>query len=81
MNHLGSDSTMRVVFDAGDAKIDVGDEEDDDEEDDLDDDEKIPTVDISKLKSEFASDPFYIKHAHHSSLTISRCLHSRSQHS
>ena len=53
MNHLGSDSTMRVVFDAGDAKIDDGDEENVDEEDDLDDDEKLPLVDISKLKSEY----------------------------
>lgn len=53
MNHLGSDSTMRVVFDAGDAKVDDGEEDDEEEEeDDLDEDEKLPLVDISKLKSE-----------------------------
>lgn len=52
MNHLGSDSTMRVVFDAGDAKVDDGEEDDEEEEaDDLDEDEKLPLVDISKLKS------------------------------
>lgn len=51
MNHLGSDSTMRVVFDAGDAKVDDGDEEEAEPEDDgLEEDEKLPLVDISKLK-------------------------------
>lgn len=56
MNHLGSDSTMRVVFDAGDAKVDDGEEEEGEEEDDgLDDDEKLPNVDISKLRSKFKS--------------------------
>lgn len=56
MNHLGSDSNMRVVFDAGDAKVDGDEDEDEDEEeedDGLDDDEKLPEVDISKLRSEF----------------------------
>lgn len=56
MNHLGSDSTMRVVFDAGDAKVDDGEEDNQEVEDDgLDDDEKLPTVDISKLRSRFDS--------------------------
>jgi condensin complex subunit 2 len=57
MNHLGSDSNMRVVFDAGDAKVDGGDEDEDEEEEDdgLDDDEKLPEVDISKLKGERVS--------------------------
>lgn len=52
MNHLSSDSNMRVVFDAGDAKIDDGCEvEGEEEEDDgLEDDEKLPTLDITKLK-------------------------------
>lgn len=50
MNHLGSDSTMRVVFDAGDAKVEDSDDEEEEEDDGLDDDEKLPEVDISRLK-------------------------------
>lgn len=43
---------MRVVFDAGDAKVDDGEEDNQEEDDDgLDDDEKLPNVDISKLRS------------------------------
>ena len=50
MNHLGSDSNMRVVFDAGDAKVLDPEDENDQEEDEFDEDEKMPTLDISKLK-------------------------------
>ena len=56
MNHLGSDSKLRVVFDAGDAKISEGYEEEgeeDEEDDGLDEDEKLPTVDISRLKAKY----------------------------
>jgi condensin complex subunit 2 len=50
MNHLGSDSNMRVVFDAGDAKVLDPEDDNDQEEDGFNDDEKLPTVDISKLR-------------------------------
>lgn len=50
MNHLGSDSNMRVVFDAGDAKVLDPEDEVDADDDPFDDDEKLPTVDISRLK-------------------------------
>lgn len=33
MNHLGCDGSMKVVFDAGDAKLDCDEEEDGEEED------------------------------------------------
>lgn len=48
MNHLGSDSTMRVVFDAGDAKVDDGDEADEGAA--AEQEEQYPTVDLSKLR-------------------------------
>ncbi|SCZ97822.1 BZ3500_MvSof-1268-A1-R1_Chr3-3g06394 [Microbotryum saponariae] len=37
MNHLGCDRNMKVVFDAGDARLDKADDDDDDDEDDEDD--------------------------------------------
>lgn len=48
MNHLGCDGNMKVVFDAGDAKLENNEEED---EEDEEDDVGIQ-LDISKLKSE-----------------------------
>lgn len=47
MNHLGTDGSMRVVFDAGDAKVedDVEGEEDDGDEEGL-------RLDITRLKGE-----------------------------
>jgi len=49
MNHLSSDATMRVVFDAGDAKVEQEDEENDKQAEQEEGNEKI---DISKLKGE-----------------------------
>jgi condensin complex subunit 2 len=45
MNHLGVDSGMRVVFDAGDSKI-IGDEEEEDEQG------VQQTVDLEHIRSE-----------------------------
>lgn len=47
MNHLSSDSTMRVVFDAGDAKVEQEDEDNDKQAAQEEGNERI---DISKLK-------------------------------
>jgi hypothetical protein len=52
MNHLGCDSGMKVVFDAGDAKLD----DEDDEEEGAENDEEIgKVVDIGRLKGSFSS--------------------------
>jgi condensin complex subunit 2 len=48
MNHLGCDSGMKVVFDAGDAKLD---EDEDDEVEEGDEDVEIgKVVDVGRLK-------------------------------
>lgn len=49
MNHLGCDGNMKVVFDAGDAKLECVEEED--EEEDAEEEEGIE-VDIAKLRGE-----------------------------
>lgn len=50
MNHLGCDGNMKVVFDAGDAKLEASEE---DEEDEQDDSDEIGTrVDLDKLRGE-----------------------------
>lgn len=56
MNHLGCDGSMKVVFDAGDAKLDC-DEEDEEEEGDAEGAAKTPStdnleVDLAKLRGE-----------------------------
>ncbi|GJN94096.1 hypothetical protein Rhopal_007170-T1 [Rhodotorula paludigena] len=55
MNHLGCDGTMKVVFDAGDAKLDCEDEEDEDEEEKArkrqQEEEDNVEIDISKLRA------------------------------
>jgi condensin complex subunit 2 len=48
MNHLGCDGSMRVVFDAGDAKLEDDEDKVDEEEEEV---EEHMKVDISKLKS------------------------------
>ncbi|SCV74682.1 BQ2448_7711 [Microbotryum intermedium] len=50
MNHLGCDRNMKVVFDAGDARLDKGDDEDEDDEDEEDvlENEDIE-VDLTRL--------------------------------
>ncbi|GAA6013906.1 hypothetical protein JCM11491_000466 [Sporobolomyces phaffii] len=48
MNHLGCDGNMKVVFDAGDAKLECVEEEDEEEED-AEEEEGIE-VDIAKLR-------------------------------
>lgn len=58
MNHLGCDGSMKVVFDAGDAKLDC-DEEDEDEDEEAvrakqAQDETLQ-VDLSRLRGEPAS--------------------------
>jgi hypothetical protein len=50
MNHLGCDGSMRVVFDAGDAKLEDDEDKVDEEEEEV---EEHMKVDISKLKSQF----------------------------
>ncbi|GAA6063614.1 hypothetical protein JCM10212_006437 [Sporobolomyces blumeae] len=53
MNHLGCDGSMRVVFDAGDAKVEGGDEEDDvdqGEGEEEEEEEEGVEVDIEKLR-------------------------------
>ena len=56
MNHLGSDSTMRVVFDAGDAKVEDSDEEEETHKNNNEPQERL-NVDIARLKG----DPSYIR--------------------
>ena len=54
MNHLGCDSTMRVVFDAGDAKVEESDA-DEEQESGKACEEKVFVVDILKLKGALRS--------------------------
>ncbi|GAA5949509.1 hypothetical protein JCM21900_000244 [Sporobolomyces salmonicolor] len=49
MNHLGCDGNMKVVFDAGDAKLEC-DEEDEDGEQEEEEEEEGIEVDIGKLR-------------------------------
>ncbi|GAA5843606.1 hypothetical protein JCM3766R1_002427 [Sporobolomyces carnicolor] len=49
MNHLGCDGNMKVVFDAGDAKLECVEEEDEDEEEAEEEEEDVE-VDIAKLR-------------------------------
>lgn len=50
MNHLGCDGNMKVVFDAGDAKLECVEEEDEEAEEE--EDEEGVEVDIAKLRGE-----------------------------
>ncbi|KAK4046042.1 hypothetical protein OIV83_006413 [Microbotryomycetes sp. JL201] len=50
MNHLGCDGTMRVVFDAGDAKLSQDEDVDDPEGDD-----SVASLDLSALAANFLS--------------------------
>lgn len=53
MNHLGCDGNMKVVFDAGDAKLECDDEEGEEgakEEEDVREEEGDVEVDISRLR-------------------------------
>lgn len=51
MNHLGCDGNMKVVFDAGDAKLEASDEDDQDDQDEAD---EIGTrIDLCKLRGEY----------------------------
>ncbi|ORY82924.1 condensin complex subunit 2/barren [Leucosporidium creatinivorum] len=50
MNHLGCDGNMKVVFDAGDAKV-AGDEEDGGEVEEEEEEEIGVKVDLSKLRA------------------------------
>ena len=50
MNHLGCDGNMKVVFDAGDAKLECVEEEDEEEEEE--EEEEGIEVDIAKLRGE-----------------------------
>lgn len=52
MNHLGCDGNMKVVFDAGDAKLENNE---DDESEDEDEDEDMIKVDLTKLTCSFHS--------------------------
>lgn len=51
MNHLGCDGNMKVVFDAGDAKLECVEEEDEDEEEAEEEEEDVE-VDIAKLRGQ-----------------------------
>lgn len=55
MNHLGCDASMRVVFDAGDAKLE--DDEDKEAQEEEEEEEEYTKLDISKLRSMFSSSP------------------------
>ncbi|GAA5886436.1 hypothetical protein JCM5296_001906 [Sporobolomyces johnsonii] len=50
MNHLGCDGNMKVVFDAGDAKLECDEEDEDGEQDEEDEEEEGVEVDIAKLR-------------------------------
>ncbi|GAA5912980.1 condensin subunit BRN1 [Sporobolomyces salmoneus] len=50
MNHLGCDGNMKVVFDAGDAKLECVEEEDEAERDEEEEEEEGVEVDIAKLR-------------------------------
>ncbi|CEQ41071.1 SPOSA6832_02755, partial [Sporobolomyces salmonicolor] len=49
MNHLGCDGNMKVVFDAGDAKLECDEEDEDDEQEEEEEEEGVE-VDIGKLR-------------------------------